>query len=68
MTRLAAEPWRFDSSSYLDALSSYGHLGLPECGDVSPTLWEPALQQALNASHRAVYEELVIEDLLADLG
>lgn len=66
--RVGAVPWRFDATSYLAALARFGAMQLPPSkGTVGPTPWDPALSDALAADGRAVYEELLIDDLIADL-
>ncbi|MGH3735542.1 MAG: TIGR02679 family protein [Micromonosporaceae bacterium] len=60
----AALPWRLDTASYLRAA---GEQARQLRGNPVETPWEPALAHAMRQTGRAVEEELVIDDLLADL-
>ncbi|HWH12502.1 MAG TPA: DUF2399 domain-containing protein [Solirubrobacteraceae bacterium] len=57
--RYGAVPWRFDSDALREALVSHGR-GVP-----SP--WPPTLEQAVRVWSSSFPEELVIDDLVADL-
>jgi uncharacterized protein (TIGR02679 family) len=63
--RFSLSPWRFTAQDLLLA----GRLpGPPLEGAALDTPWDPPLRDALVARGRALHEEAVIEDLLADLG
>ncbi len=68
--RCDAVPWRFDAESYQTGLETWGvHLALPlSKGIVPETRWDPRLGELLRSDGRAVYEELVVDDLIADLA
>ena len=60
-------PWRYDASAYRAALVG----GVPTLslrGEPVTATWDPALTTAMIASGRAIHEEAVLGDLLADLG
>ncbi|WP_327066921.1 TIGR02679 family protein [Kitasatospora sp. NBC_01302] len=61
-----AVPWRYDHAAYLAAVER--GLGAPlTTGTPAPTLWDPALREAIEAHGVRVEEELVLGELLADL-
>jgi uncharacterized protein (TIGR02679 family) len=64
-------PWRFAATDYLDALASLapivGELPALGAGRVEAS-WDAALTVEMAAARRAVHEELVLDDLLADLS
>lgn len=68
--RLGANPWRFDSRSYEAALIALGdRVSLPRSKGTPPkTPWDPKLGRAITRDTRAVFEELLVDDLLADLA
>ena len=68
--RVGAVPWRFDAESYRDALARFGSVLVlpPSRGVVPVTPWDPALGSALAGDGRAVYEEVVVSDLIGDLS
>jgi len=65
MARFGAEPWKFDTASYLRALEiSPGH---PPEGRRVEASWDPHLATAIAHHKRAIHEEAVVEELLCDL-
>jgi len=64
--RLPLVPWRFDTAAYLRAAdsvtSSQSLIGAPV-----PASWDPRLSETMRRAGRRIEEELVIEELLADL-
>jgi len=68
--RHGCQPWRFGAIDYLDALA---HLApvvneLPLLGGTMvESCWDPRLTVEMNSARRAIHEELVLADLLADL-
>jgi uncharacterized protein (TIGR02679 family) len=58
-----AKPWRMDVEDYLAASK-----GKPPKRRVLATPWCPALADAMNRERRAVHEESVADQLLADLA
>lgn len=65
LTRYDAVPWRMDVDSYRRALDARN--SEPLKGHPTDTPWDPELAAALRDSGRAVMEERLIPDLLADL-
>jgi len=67
---LGCRPWRFTADHYLAALartaSSVDELP-PLTGAPVGAAWDAGLTEAMAAAGRAVHEELVLADLLADL-
>ncbi len=63
--RHGARPWRMTASDYLSGVKA----GIPVAlkGDPVPTPWEPELCETMRATGRAIYEETVAGQLLADL-
>jgi len=64
--RLPIEPWRFDTVAYQRAVERTP--GPPLRGPEAPASWDPRLAAAMLRVGRAVEEESVLDDLLADLG
>lgn len=63
----AAEPWRFGADDYRHAVDrGLGTVDLTGRPSASP--WDPGLGAALAATGVAVYEEQVLDTLLADLA
>lgn len=56
-------PWRYDAASYR---STPGSATLT--GRTSPTPWDPALSTAMTERGVRIEEELILPDLLSDLG
>jgi uncharacterized protein (TIGR02679 family) len=60
-------PWRFGTTDYLDAV----HAGLGgrdlRAHSPSPSPWDPALSETMSLVGRAVEEEAVVDQLVADL-
>jgi uncharacterized protein (TIGR02679 family) len=67
--RLKARPWRFDADAYSSALIAFGAaFALPQSkGSVPSTNWDLRLQELLVEFGSAVFEELVVDDLVGDL-
>lgn len=65
MDRYSASPWRMDVDSYRRALDARN--SEPLKGHPTDSPWDPELSVALRDSGRAVMEERLIPDLLADL-
>lgn len=65
-SRLPLAPWRFDARAYLHAA---GTLASPKPleGRRATAAWDPSLTEAMRRVGRRVEEEIVVEDLLADL-
>ncbi len=67
--RMRAAPWRFTAGDYQAALSLVrASAPAPLKGSPVRAAWDPALDAALRAAGRAVFEEQVIESLLGDLA
>ena len=67
INRHNAIPWRMSASDYQAAIrEDADHVKLS--GPPQPTGWDPALADAMIAAGRAVYEESVADDLIADLA
>lgn len=64
MARYAGRPWRMGAADYRQA----GVSGVPLTGDPIATPWDPELQEAMRSDGYAVYEEMVGDQLLADLA
>lgn len=64
--RLPIAPWRFDAAAYERAVARTP--GPPLRGPESTASWDSHLAVAMHRVGRAVEEESVIDDLLADLG
>jgi uncharacterized protein (TIGR02679 family) len=67
--RIGATPWRFYSRNYEAALMALGdRFSLPRSKGTPPkTPWDPKLGRAIARDTRAVFEELLVNELLADL-
>jgi uncharacterized protein (TIGR02679 family) len=65
--RLRLAPWRFDARAYVHAA---GALASPQPlkGRWATASWDPSLTEAMRRVGRRVEEEIVVEDLLADLA
>lgn len=66
-----ARPWRMGAADYrvaVDALDGRATAGARLTGTSTSTPWDPALERELVATGRVVYEEDVLETLLADLA
>lgn len=65
------EPWRFGTADYIGALARLAPVvaELPALGrSATEACWDSHLTVEMAAAGRAVHEELVLEDLLADLA
>ena len=65
--RHGARPWRMTAGDYLSSVKA-GDTAIALKGDPVPTPWEPELRETMRATGRAVYEETVADQLLADLS
>jgi uncharacterized protein (TIGR02679 family) len=65
--RFGAQPWRMSAGDYLAAVGA-ATVTIDVDTSVPPTPWVPALADAVRAHRRVVFEEQVVDDLLADLG
>ncbi len=66
INRHGARPWRMTAADYLSGVRA-GDTAVTLAGDPVPTPWEPGLGEAMRATGRAIYEETVADQLLADL-
>ena len=67
--QMTALPWRFTARDYEAALTlSLASDPAPLKGPPVRAAWDPALDGAMRAAGRAVFEEQVIESLLVDLA
>jgi uncharacterized protein (TIGR02679 family) len=64
--RHGARPWRMTAADYLSGVKA-GDTAVALKGDPVPTPWEPGLRETMHATGRAIYEETVADQLLADL-
>jgi TIGR02679 family protein len=64
--RLPLTPWRFDAGAYRAAATSGA--GRELTGQPVDACWDPELTAAIRSLSRAVEEERVIDDLIADLA
>jgi uncharacterized protein (TIGR02679 family) len=64
--RHGARPWRMTASDYLLGVKA-SDTPVALAGDPVPTPWEPELHETMRATGRAIYEETVADQLLADL-
>jgi uncharacterized protein (TIGR02679 family) len=64
--RIDWRPWRFDANAYRTARRSV--TGGPLTGDPVDALWDPDLRPALEHQGVHIQEELVLAELLGDLG
>ncbi|MFJ9519493.1 TIGR02679 family protein [Kitasatospora sp. NPDC101801] len=60
-------PWRYTADDYQAALTTHPHTG-PLAGSAAETRWDPRLAVELSLAGRRIEEELVLTDLLDDLG
>ena len=65
--RHAAQPWRMTANDYVSGVKA-SDLTVSLKGDPMPTPWEPALHETMRRTGRAIYEETVADQLLADLS
>lgn len=65
--QLGASPWRFETADYKQAIAA-GHGSLELEGTPMTAGWDEDLRSAMEQTDRAVYEERLVDDLLADLG
>ena len=64
--RFDAQPWRMGAGDYLAAVGDA--VATIEAGAaIPPTPWDPALAEAVREHRVAVFEEQVVDDLMADL-
>jgi len=61
-----ARAWRMTSDDYLAGTKADGS-AVPLTGRPLPTPWDPELVEAMRVSGQAVYEEVVADQLIADL-
>ena len=64
--RLPLVPWRFDTEAYIRAADSVTS-PQPLIGVPVPASWDPRLGETMRRAGRRIEEELVLEELLADL-
>jgi uncharacterized protein (TIGR02679 family) len=64
--RLALVPWRFDTEAYIRAADS-ARSSQMLTGAPVPAIWDQRLSETMSRVGRSVEEELVLEELLADL-
>ena len=65
------QPWRFGAADYLEALAGLAPVvaELPPLGpDAVPSCWDSSLTATMADAGRAVHEEFLLGDLLADLS
>lgn len=67
IARHGARAWRMSSGDYLAGARAEGS-GVPLAGQPRPTPWDPELRETMQVTGRAVYEEVVADQLLADLA
>jgi uncharacterized protein (TIGR02679 family) len=67
INRHGARPWRFATADYETAIKNNADY-VSLAGTPQPTWWAPTLSAAMTAHGRAVYEESVADDLIADLA
>jgi uncharacterized protein (TIGR02679 family) len=67
IARHGAHPWRFATADYETAIKNNADY-VSLAGTPQPTPWAPTLAAAMTAHGRAVYEESVADDLIADLA
>jgi len=65
--RHGARPWRMTAGDYLSGVKA-GDTAVALAGDPVPTPWEPELCETMRTTGRAIYEETVADQLLADLS
>jgi uncharacterized protein (TIGR02679 family) len=66
LDRHGARPWRMTAGDYLSGAEA-GDTSVALRGEPVPTPWEPGLGETMRATGRAIYEETVADQLLADL-
>lgn len=64
--RAGTRPWRMTAAAYRRA-TARPRDRVALSGEVPATPWDPALAEAMSAAGQAVYEEELVEDLLAGL-
>ena len=64
--RLPVEPWRFDRDAYLRAVAAHPHAA-PLTGSPTEASWDDTLAAAMHGARRRIEEELVADELLAQL-
>jgi Protein of unknown function C-terminus (DUF2399) len=65
--RHGGRPWRMTAGDYLAGVqASDSPVGLK--GEPVPTPWEPGLYETMRTTGRAIYEETIADQLLADLS
>lgn len=67
ITRHRAHPWRLATADYETAIKNNADY-VSLAGAPQPTPWAPTLATAMTTHGRAVYEESVADDLIADLA
>ena len=65
-SRIEADPWRFDTDSYVSAVRC--HPAGPLTGTPADAVWDPYLRAAMADTELAVEEEPVLPELLDDLA
>ena len=65
---VGAWPWRMGTSDYLAALARTDEDRPPLRGRATDSPWDPALAEAMASHDRTVYEEDVLDVLVADLA
>ncbi|WP_428266234.1 TIGR02679 family protein [Haliangium sp.] len=65
--QVESTPWQFDTRAYRDASAALSE-SVPLKGEPVEARWDPSLRAALEAVGSAVFEEQVIDQLIADLG
>ena len=64
--RLPCSPWRFDTAAYRAAVATGPGRALTGAG--TEAVWDSGLGAAMREAGRAVEEERVVDDLVADLS
>jgi uncharacterized protein (TIGR02679 family) len=64
--RFEAQPWRMGVNDYLAAVGA-ATVPIEDGIPIPATPWDPALADAMRTHRRVVFEEQVLDDLLADL-
>lgn len=67
INRHGAQAWLMNATDYLAGTKTAAPY-VPLTGDPVPTPWDPALRETMRETGRAVYEETVTDQLLADLS
>ena len=68
LSRHGAEPWRLGAADYRRAVGADGRGGTELVGRPTKTPWDPDLERTLRELGRAVHEEQLLDELLADLA